>query len=166
MTEHATRMIRNTPRGVQSELAHLVVVDSPGTDLTAMKGRAYRLFNTRPTKVGRLPENDIILGDDSVSRRHCELTCDEGGWHIRDLGSANGTQVGFFQMNPAAGLGGMQIRPIESAKLGKFDVIQVGEFRLVFWGGNFNDPDLVRQLKNVGVTQLSDGNKSVDLEAV
>ena len=157
-------MIRNTRRGVQSELAHAVIVQSPGTDLSSLKGRAYRLFNARATRIGRLAENDVVLGDDSVSRKHCEITHDEDGWHIRDLGSSNGTQVGFYNTDPKAGLYGLQCRPIESAKLGRLDVIQVGLFRLVFFSGNFYEPELVKQLKMVGVTQLTDGQKFVDLE--
>ena len=35
----------------------------------------------------------IILRDPNVSRRHAELAYDARGWHIRDLGSTNGTLV-------------------------------------------------------------------------
>ena len=41
--------------------------------------------------IGRGPGSDILLEDDSVSRRHAELLWRGGGWVIHDLGSLNGT---------------------------------------------------------------------------
>lgn len=35
----------------------------------------------------------IVLGDDTVSRRHAELRFEDGRWLLRDLGSSNGTYV-------------------------------------------------------------------------
>ncbi len=34
---------------------------------------------------------DLVLDDAAVSRRHCELVHQPGGWTVRDLGSSNGT---------------------------------------------------------------------------
>jgi hypothetical protein len=45
-------------------------------------------------RVGRHADNDIQIADPSVSGRHCELTPEAGGLHVRDLGSTNGTFVG------------------------------------------------------------------------
>jgi two-component system, NtrC family, response regulator AtoC len=45
--------------------------------------------------LGRLPENDVVLDDPAVSRRHAVIRFREGGGHVLiDLGSANGTLVG------------------------------------------------------------------------
>jgi hypothetical protein len=41
--------------------------------------------------IGRGAGSDILLMDDSVSRRHAELLWRGGGWVIHDLGSTNGT---------------------------------------------------------------------------
>jgi pSer/pThr/pTyr-binding forkhead associated (FHA) protein len=41
--------------------------------------------------VGR--EGDIIVEDGRVSRKHAEVTLEEGGVTVRDLGSSNGTTV-------------------------------------------------------------------------
>ena len=37
-----------------------------------------------------------IEGDPDVSRTHAELHWIDGSWHLKDLGSANGTYVGEF----------------------------------------------------------------------
>ena len=43
--------------------------------------------------VGRQRECDIPLPFATVSSRHCELEYRDGCWHVRDLGSKNGTYV-------------------------------------------------------------------------
>jgi len=43
--------------------------------------------------LGRSSSCELVLGDDTVSRRHAELRVEEGRWLLRDLGSANGTYV-------------------------------------------------------------------------
>jgi ABC-type multidrug transport system ATPase subunit/ABC-type multidrug transport system permease subunit len=43
--------------------------------------------------IGRVAENDIVLEDDGISRRHAEIRRGDAGWTIADLGSKNGTRV-------------------------------------------------------------------------
>lgn len=43
--------------------------------------------------VGRSSDNQIVVRDERVSRRHAEISNQKGGWVVRDLGSRNGTQV-------------------------------------------------------------------------
>jgi FHA domain/Domain of unknown function (DUF1707) len=43
--------------------------------------------------IGRSSSCQIVLGDDTVSRRHAELRFEDGRWLLRDLGSSNGTYV-------------------------------------------------------------------------
>jgi transcriptional regulator with GAF, ATPase, and Fis domain len=45
-------------------------------------------------RVGKAPENDLVLRDDTVSRYHCELERRAQGILVRDLGSTNHTKVG------------------------------------------------------------------------
>lgn len=62
--------------------------------------------------VGRAPDSDLHLIDDTVSRRHAELRADSPGIALRDLGSANGTRV-----NGAT---------VSSARLAEHDVVTFG----------------------------------------
>jgi len=43
--------------------------------------------------LGREPENDIVIGDHLVSRRHAAIVPVADGHVVRDLGSTNGTWV-------------------------------------------------------------------------
>ncbi len=51
--------------------------------------------------IGKSSENDLVLDDDTVSRKHCELEVAEGGVRVRDLGSTNGTRVGGSKVQEA-----------------------------------------------------------------
>jgi ABC transport system ATP-binding/permease protein len=44
-------------------------------------------------RIGRLPDNDVVLDDLLVSRHHAELHRCAGGWRLVDLASPNGTHV-------------------------------------------------------------------------
>jgi hypothetical protein len=46
-----------------------------------------------PLSIGRLAECDVVLADDSVSRRHAEVRRQGNEIVVRDLGSTNGTKV-------------------------------------------------------------------------
>ncbi len=43
--------------------------------------------------VGRRPSCDIILDFENVSGKHCKLRYGNQVWHVRDLGSSNGTKI-------------------------------------------------------------------------
>ena len=50
---------------------------------------------------------NLPLTDNTVSRRHCELLpADDGGWILRDVGSANGTYVNGTRVNGRYGAEG------------------------------------------------------------
>src|SRR5688500_17144156 len=46
-----------------------------------------------PLRIGRAPENQVVLGDTYASGRHAEVVTHEGGRAVRDLGSTNGTRL-------------------------------------------------------------------------
>ena len=41
--------------------------------------------------IGRSSGCELVLADDTVSRRHAELFIEDGRWLLRDLDSSNGT---------------------------------------------------------------------------
>lgn len=69
--------------------------------------------------IGRSSENQIVVRDERVSRKHAEITPLEGGWAIRDLGSRNGTVVDGQKIT------GQQ-------RLQEGDSIEVGGCRITF----------------------------------
>ena len=64
----------------------LEVIHGPDT------GKRFSLPEREPQLIGRSTEA-IPITDDSVSRRHAELTPDDDRWWLRDLDSTNGTYV-------------------------------------------------------------------------
>ena len=43
--------------------------------------------------IGRLPDNDLAIAKDAVSRHHARIEAVQGGYRITDLGGHNGTQL-------------------------------------------------------------------------
>ncbi len=66
--------------GLARETVELVLEDGP-----------YRLDGSGPWSVGRSEENDIVVQDPNISRRHARLVRSENGFIVEDLGSTNGT---------------------------------------------------------------------------
>src|SRR5438045_2733202 len=81
------------------------------------KGRRFELPDA-PTLVGR-ESRQLPLTDNTVSRRHAELTPGDDGWVLRDLGSSNGTYIN-----------GLRVTNRYILKLG--DQIRVGRTLMVF----------------------------------
>jgi hypothetical protein len=67
--------------------ARLVAVSGNDT------GRHFALDPARLMSIGRAVDNEIVLTDIAVSRRHLELSFDGTNWILRDRGSGNGTLV-------------------------------------------------------------------------
>ena len=42
-------------------------------------------------RIGKAPENDLVISDETVSRVHFEIVRDAKGYLVRDLNSTNGT---------------------------------------------------------------------------
>lgn len=66
-------------------------------------GEQYPLRSTA-TRIGRLPDNDIVLEGDDISRHHAVIIDTGGSFVITDLGSANGVQVQRRRVRPTADL--------------------------------------------------------------
>ena len=68
--------------------------------------------------IGRANDNDIVLNDFSVSRRHANLRKENGGWVIHDNQSTNGVRI--------------KEKLVQSARIGDGDQAVVGTFVLRF----------------------------------
>jgi transcriptional regulator with PAS, ATPase and Fis domain len=55
----------------------------------------------RLVRVGTAPDNELVLTDDSVSRRHCEIELTEKGMRVCDVGSTNGVVVSGMRIYDA-----------------------------------------------------------------
>ncbi|MCU0597179.1 MAG: FHA domain-containing protein, partial [Desulfobacterota bacterium] len=66
----------------------------PTLYVTTTDGRisSYSLLK-QETNIGRSKENDIVLLDHTVSRKHARITRTDQGHLLTDLGSFNGTLV-------------------------------------------------------------------------
>ena len=60
----------------------------------------------REVRIGRAPDNDLVLPGEKVSRHHARLRWTDDGWVIEDLGSANGTTVDGNRIKAAVVGGG------------------------------------------------------------
>lgn len=71
-------------------------------------------------RIGRHPDADILLDDITVSRSHAQIRRTPEGYVVTDSGSLNGT---YLNRNR-----------VEEAPLRNGDELQIGKYRLVFYG--------------------------------
>ena len=72
-------------------------------------------------RLGRGSDNDVVLPDFSVSRRHASLRREPGGWFLYDLKSTNGVQVNGVTVKKAP------IKAADHLKIGIFEFQVEGE---------------------------------------
>ena len=95
-------MISRNVRVVEYQKTRLSVVSGPDAGLSLeMAGSAVR--------IGTAEENDLILTDETVSRRHCEVLPTPNGIRVRDDGSTNRVLVGAALVVDATFTGPFQI---------------------------------------------------------
>ena len=104
-----------------AEALESVGVQGPALVVRSGGGRAGEIFPLDgETTVGRSPECGIFLDDVTVSRKHAILRERDGDFSIEDQGSLNGTFVNR--------------KRVESAPLTDGDELQVGKYRLTYFG--------------------------------
>lgn len=93
-------------------MAHLTLV---------VQGREVRKFVLKPsvTTIGRAQDNDIVINNLALSRRHAEVHLRSGRFEVEDLGSQNGVFVNNSRIR------GPQ-------RLGDQDTITLGTYQFVF----------------------------------
>ncbi|MFM1867555.1 MAG: hypothetical protein RL591_963 [Planctomycetota bacterium] len=85
------------------------------------RGRAFTLPEREPQLVGRSSEA-LHLTDSTVSRRHAELTPDDGRWTLRDLGSRHGTRVNGVRI-----AGAVEVRAGDRIAVGDTELLAIRE---------------------------------------
>jgi adenylate cyclase len=71
-------------------------------------------------QLGRGSDNDVVLPDFSVSRKHATLRHEDGGWFLYDLRSTNGVQVNGVTVKKAP------LRDGDQVKVGIFEFVVEG----------------------------------------
>lgn len=80
------------------------------------------------TSMGRKIDNELLLNDPRVSRRHAELRCFHGRFVVFDMGSSGGTYVNGHRVTHSIVYDG--------------DVISLAGVQLIFRQKNIPRPDL------------------------
>jgi hypothetical protein len=105
----------------QSAALEELGVKGPALVVRAGGGRAGEMFQLDgETTIGRSPDCGIFLDDVTVSRKHAVLAERDDAFFIEDQGSLNGTFVNR--------------KRVESAQLEDGDELQIGKYRLTFFG--------------------------------
>jgi hypothetical protein len=68
-----------------------------------------REWRQTPIRVGRAPDNDIVIDEETLSRHHAEIRLEGLQWRIYDLDSANGIWVDGIRRPSHALRSGMQV---------------------------------------------------------
>ncbi len=76
------------PSGEVARHAAIVVIHPKGPTM----GRRFEIGEAA-AQIGRLPEFEVLLDFEGVSRRHARIGRDASGWFVEDEGSTNGTFV-------------------------------------------------------------------------
>jgi DNA-binding NtrC family response regulator len=67
-------------------------VDDPSQEWT---------FDKEEIRIGSMEDNDVVLGDDTVSRYHCRITQEDNGYVLLDQRSTNGTFINKVRIREA-----------------------------------------------------------------
>jgi hypothetical protein len=91
-----------------------------------ISGRVFPLVKSRyspkgPITIGRTSENDVVIPEYSVSRKHCFIALVNGVYRVTDWGSSNGTLVND------ADIGRMTPRILQGG-----EILTLGRLMLIF----------------------------------
>jgi len=94
---------QSRPTIVSYGKTRVTVIDGPD------RGRTCETAG-RPIRIGTASDNDLVLSDPTVSRRHCALVPTADGFRVSDEGSTNGVLVGRVRLFEAALVGASDLR--------------------------------------------------------
>jgi pSer/pThr/pTyr-binding forkhead associated (FHA) protein len=95
-------------------------LSQPPKLIVKLKNRPLKTYNFtgKQITIGRLPENDIVIDNLSVSRKHAVIHSVRSGYVVRDLGSKNGTLLNGEK--------------VENGELQGGDTITIGKYEIAF----------------------------------
>lgn len=95
-------------------------LSQPPKLIVKLKNRPLKTYNFtgKQITIGRLPENDIVIDNLSVSRKHSVIHSVRSGYVVRDLGSKNGTLLNGEK--------------VEQGELHDGDTISIGKYEIAF----------------------------------
>jgi len=67
----------------------------------AASGPREQIFDQGVVTVGAMPENDLVIEEETVSRYHCKIVQEESGYVLQDLTSTNGSFINGVQVREA-----------------------------------------------------------------
>lgn len=107
----------------------------PGFSLTITDGQDIGrefTFDQPEVSIGRTSENDVVLVDAGVSRRHAVIRSEGGRYFVQDQGSANGTQING--------------EPVVEEELQSGDLLGIGPVVLTFEAAAMDEENSTRIL--------------------
>jgi hypothetical protein len=113
--------------GEQRDL-HTTVVSAPSdvslAALAGLLGRVFPLVKNKmsppgPIIVGRTSDNDVVIPESSISKRHCFLRLVGTELVLTDAGSTNGTSINNVKLEPKKS---QVVNPGDAVTLGRFIV--------------------------------------------
>lgn len=95
-------------------------LSQPPKLIVRLKNRPLKTYNFtgKQITIGRLPENDIVIDNLSVSRKHAVIHSVRSGYVLRDMGSKNGTLLNGEK--------------VEHGELKAGDAITIGKYEIIF----------------------------------
>lgn len=81
------------PKAIQMRTCRLVT--------SASGVRREFTFDKGMVRIGAMDDNDVVVADETVSRYHCRIVQEEGGYLLVDLNSTNGTFVAGVRVREA-----------------------------------------------------------------
>jgi FHA domain len=111
-----TVIVRAGRKGVEGPLAYLIERNG------IRAGKVHLLART--TAIGRGSDNNVVLGDETVSKHHAKVRLEDGGFVYWDLASTNFSHV--------IGPDGSRSRILEPHRLSDGDTVELGDARLTF----------------------------------
>jgi hypothetical protein len=123
-----TSLRPRSPQGTYSTQLELLGDSAPGEDTSGLSTLVYALHSAvHIVSVGRAPDNDVVIPDRSISRRHAFLKRGpQGGYLVLDAGSSNGTLVNGRSVLAKGSGPPSPIGPGDTLRLGRLEFTFVG----------------------------------------